>query len=194
MACIFLQALWTRFFPLYVDIKNLIDSNALGEFRLAFVSFGSNATHVERVCDRDQGGGVLLDIGLYCLHVVDMIFNEEPLTITAVGQKMATGVDSTVVVTMLYEREKTASITMSVGEYKFSDMTDVGLLEETNFCKIMTGFKICFVSLQLQIFPGKLHFQDHMALSLFTNLFTAPQVLLLLLTQRNTLFQSLPCQ
>lgn len=75
---------------------------------------------------------MLLDIGLYCLHVVDMIFNEEPLTITAVGQKMATGVDSTVVVTMLYEGEKTASITMSVGEYKFSDMTDVNLLEETN--------------------------------------------------------------
>lgn len=120
-----MEALWTRFFPLYADVKNLIDSNALGELRLAFVSFGSNATHVERVCDRDQGGGVLLDIGLYCLHVVDMIFNEEPLTITAVGQKMATGVDSTVVVTMLYEGEKTASITMSVaadlpGEATFS--------------------------------------------------------------------------
>ena len=85
---------------------------------MAFVSFGKNLDHVERLQDPDQGGGCLLDVGIYCLNIVDMMFGgEEPLSITAVGQKAATGVDSTVVVTMLYKGNKTASLTMSMGEY-----------------------------------------------------------------------------
>ena len=103
---------------MYADIKNLLDSNALGELRMAFVSFGKNVEHVERLQDPDQGGGVLLDMGIYCLNIVDMMFGgEEPLSITAVGQKTATGVDSTVTVTMLYKGNKVASLTMSMGEY-----------------------------------------------------------------------------
>ena len=86
---------------------------------MAFVSFGKNVSNVERLRDLDQGGGVLLDLGIYCLHIVDMMFgDEEPLSVTAVGHKTDTGVDSTVVVTMLYKGEKTASLTMSMGEYK----------------------------------------------------------------------------
>ena len=113
-----LQALWTRFFPLYADIKNLIDSNALGELRMAFVSFGTNADNTERMQDPDQGGGAILDLGIYCLNIVDMMFGgEEPLSITAVGQKTAAGVDLTTVVTMLYKGNRMASLTISMGEF-----------------------------------------------------------------------------
>lgn len=113
-----LQALWTRFFPLYADIKNLIDSNALGELRMAFVSFGKNEDNIVRMQDPDQGGGAIVDLGIYCLHIVDMMFGgEEPLSITAVGQKTAAGVDSTTVVTMFYKGNKMASLTISMGEF-----------------------------------------------------------------------------
>ena len=109
--------MWTRFFPLFADVKNLVDSNALGEVRVAMISFGSNMDTKERAQDPNQGGGALLDIGLYCLNVVDMIFGgEEPLSISASGQKTSAGVDSTLTVTMLYEGNKTASLTISMGE------------------------------------------------------------------------------
>ena len=85
---------------------------------MAFVSFGFNEDHVERMQDPDQGGGVLMDLGIYCLHIADMMFGgEDPLSITAVGQKTPTGVDSTVVVTMLYKGNKAASITMTMCKY-----------------------------------------------------------------------------
>lgn len=72
---------------------------------------------LERMQDPDQGGGALLDIGLYCLNIVDMIFGgEEPLSISAVGQKTSAGLDSTLTVTMLYKGNKTASLTISMGE------------------------------------------------------------------------------
>lgn len=110
-----MEAMWTRFFPLHMDVKNLIDSNAIGELRMAFVSIGANIEHIERIKNPDQGGGGLLDLGIYGLHVVDMMFGgDEPLSITAVGQKTVTGVDSSIVVTMLFKGNKMASITMSM--------------------------------------------------------------------------------
>ncbi|KAJ7373097.1 hypothetical protein OS493_014245 [Desmophyllum pertusum] len=113
-----MEALWTRFFPLYADVKNLVDSNALGDIRVALVSFGSNMDSQERMQDPDQGGGALLDIGLYCLNIVDMIFGgEEPLSISAFGQKTSAGLDSTLTVTMLYQGNKTASLTISMAAH-----------------------------------------------------------------------------
>ena len=46
---------------------------------MAFVSFGTNADNTERMQDPDQGGGAILDLGIYCLNIVDMMFGgEEP--------------------------------------------------------------------------------------------------------------------
>ncbi|KAL9957939.1 hypothetical protein ACROYT_G034897 [Oculina patagonica] len=122
-----MEALWTRFVPLYADVKNLIDSNALGEIRVAIISFGLNCDGVERLQDPNQGGGALLDIGLYCLNVVDMMFGgKEPLSISAVGQKTSAGVDTTVTVTMLYEENKTASLIISMAAKLPNDATFAG--------------------------------------------------------------------
>lgn len=110
-----MEALWTRFFPLYAEVKNLVDSNILGEIRVAMVSFGISADHVERLQDPAMGGGALLDVGIYCLNIVDMIFGgQEPTSISAMGQKTPAGVDSTLTITMLYAENRTASLTISM--------------------------------------------------------------------------------
>ena len=110
--------MWTRFFPIYADIKNLIDSNTLGEIRVATISFGLNAEFNTRLQEPDLGGGGLLDIGIYGLHVADMMFNgEDPISIHAVGHKTDKGVDSTVNITMLYQGRRIACLTISMGEY-----------------------------------------------------------------------------
>ena len=87
---------------------------------MAFVSFGINVDHLPHLQRmKDPGGGATVEIGIYCLHIVDMMFRgEEPLSITAVGQKTPTGVDSPVTVTMLYKGNKTASLTISTCEYQ----------------------------------------------------------------------------
>lgn len=81
------------------------------------VSFGVNLDHVERLQDPALGGGALLDLGIYCLTIVDMIFGgQEPVRISAAGQKTPAGVDSTVTITMLYTENRTASVTISMGK------------------------------------------------------------------------------
>ena len=68
-----------------------------------------------------MGGGALLDVGIYCLNIVDMIFGgQEPTSISAMGQKTPAGVDSTVTITMLYAENRTASLTISMGKYTVS--------------------------------------------------------------------------
>ena len=85
------------------------------------VSFGISADHVERLQDPAMGGGALLDVGIYCLNIVDMIFGgQEPTSISAMGQKTPAGVDSTVTITMLYAENRTASLTISMGKYTVS--------------------------------------------------------------------------
>ncbi|XP_078379106.1 trans-1,2-dihydrobenzene-1,2-diol dehydrogenase-like [Oculina patagonica] len=122
-----MEALWTRFLPLYADVKNLVDSNALGEIRVAMVSCGINCDSVERLQDPNQGGSALLNLGIYCLHVMDMIFGgEEPLSISAAGQKTPAGADSTLTVTMLYKGNKTASSIISIAANLPNDATVVG--------------------------------------------------------------------
>ena len=113
----FSQALWTRFFPLYKEIQDTIESSALGEVQVVMVSFGEVGENLERLSSRELCGGVLLDMGIYCLNLIDIVFGgEEPLSITAAGSLTEQGVDRTVGITLLYSNQRSAHATASMGE------------------------------------------------------------------------------
>ncbi|GFZ81576.1 hypothetical protein GCM10011359_07570 [Nesterenkonia alkaliphila] len=61
------EAMWTRYLPHMVRIRQLIASGAIGEVRALFAdhaqSFGSDPTH--RINALELGGGALLDLGVY---------------------------------------------------------------------------------------------------------------------------------
>ena len=54
--------------------------------------FGKNLTHVHRATDWAQAGGGLLDLGIYCLQFISMVFGgQKPEKISAVGRRHETG-------------------------------------------------------------------------------------------------------
>ncbi|KTF72292.1 hypothetical protein cypCar_00044342 [Cyprinus carpio] len=81
-----MEAVWTRFFPVSVEISRLLSRGEVGEVKVVRAEFGAPLTHVPRAVRKDLGGGALLDIGVYCLQFVLMVFNgEKPESIQATG-------------------------------------------------------------------------------------------------------------
>lgn len=59
---------------------------------MARAEFGKNLTHVPRAVDWAQAGGGLLDIGIYCIQFISMVFGgQKPEKILAVGRHHETG-------------------------------------------------------------------------------------------------------
>lgn len=88
------QAIWSRCFPVHAEVRRLLAERALGEVKLVKAYFGSPQLHVPRSVQKELGGGALLDIGVYCLQFVLMVFNgERPQSIQATGVLLDSGMN-----------------------------------------------------------------------------------------------------
>ncbi len=86
------QAIWSRCFPVYAEVRRLLAEEAVGEVKLVKAYFGSPQLHIPRSVEKELGGGALLDIGVYCLQFVLMVFNgERPESIQATGVLLDSG-------------------------------------------------------------------------------------------------------
>ncbi|KKZ59182.1 hypothetical protein EMCG_05429 [[Emmonsia] crescens] len=82
-----MEAVWTRFFPLSVQIRDLIGKGEIGEVLrvIADTSCGSTDPEGEwgtthRMVNMDLAGGVLLDLGIYSLTwVFQTLYHTQPL-------------------------------------------------------------------------------------------------------------------
>ncbi|XP_006868238.1 PREDICTED: trans-1,2-dihydrobenzene-1,2-diol dehydrogenase [Chrysochloris asiatica] len=110
-----MEAIWTRFFPAYDALRTALAQGALGDLRVARAEFGNDLTHVPRALDWAQAGGGLLDIGIYCLQFISMVFGRQrPEKISAMGRRHETGVDDTVTVLLQYPGGVHGSFTCSI--------------------------------------------------------------------------------
>jgi predicted dehydrogenase len=73
-----MEAMWTRFLPVMVKVRELIAAGAIGEPRLLQADFGFRAEFdpASRLFDPHLGGGGLLDVGIYPLSLSSMVFGE----------------------------------------------------------------------------------------------------------------------
>ncbi|XP_017279074.1 trans-1,2-dihydrobenzene-1,2-diol dehydrogenase [Kryptolebias marmoratus] len=112
----FMEAVWTRFFPVSVEIRRLLAQGELGEVKMVRAEFGVPLMHVPRAMQKELGGGAILDLGIYCLQFTCMVYNgEKPESIQATGVCRETGVDETVVVTLKFSKNRLAVLTCSSG-------------------------------------------------------------------------------
>ncbi|XP_004415144.1 PREDICTED: trans-1,2-dihydrobenzene-1,2-diol dehydrogenase [Odobenus rosmarus divergens] len=110
-----MEAIWTCFFPAVQALRSAVSQGILGDLRVARAEFGKDLTHVPRAIDRAQAGGALLDIGIYCVQFISMVFGgQKPEKISAMGRLHETGVDDTVTVLLQYPGEIHASFTCSI--------------------------------------------------------------------------------
>ncbi|XP_038158904.1 trans-1,2-dihydrobenzene-1,2-diol dehydrogenase-like [Cyprinodon tularosa] len=109
-----MEAVWSRFFPAYAEIRNRLACEEIGKVKMVRSEFGIAVLHNPRLVQKELGGGALLSIGMYCLQLVCMVYNgERPESIQATGVCLETGVDETVIVSLKYSEKKMAVCTFS---------------------------------------------------------------------------------
>jgi predicted dehydrogenase len=110
-----MEALWTRFLPIYSQVRQWLDAGEIGDIRMAESTFGYKAPRnaQDRLLNLELAGGALLDIGVYNTSLAQWAFRKPPQTITAVGQIGETGIDETVSAIMSYENGAVAQFTCS---------------------------------------------------------------------------------
>lgn len=96
-----MEAMWMRFQPGLFELERRIADGQIGTPRLLAAHFGIVAEHdpTRRWYDRDQGGGALLDIGVYPLTFAISLLGT-PVEAQALGELADTAVDEQLAVAM----------------------------------------------------------------------------------------------
>jgi predicted dehydrogenase len=98
-----LEAMWTRFLPHMVRIREILASGVLGEIRSVVADHTQDLPDdpKHRLNALELGGGALLDLGIYPISFVFDVLGK-PETITAKARMKATGADGTVATMFTY--------------------------------------------------------------------------------------------
>uniref|UniRef100_A0A8D0CK83 Trans-1,2-dihydrobenzene-1,2-diol dehydrogenase n=1 Tax=Scleropages formosus TaxID=113540 RepID=A0A8D0CK83_SCLFO len=133
-----MEGLWSRCFPVYREISRLLMQDIVGEVKMV----------------EELGGGVLLDIGVYCLQFVLMVFKgERPESIQATGVCLDTGVDESMVVVLKFPRNRMAVCGFSISTALPNDATICGTMGT-----IRIGLP--YFRMQLQQLTGNRNFSE----------------------------------
>lgn len=89
-----LEAMWTRWMPHMIRIRDLLAAGALGELRSLIVDHDQKISTdpQHRLQNPELGGGALLDLGIYPVSFAWDVFGE-PSSVYALSSPTATGVD-----------------------------------------------------------------------------------------------------
>lgn len=89
-----MEAMWTRFIPLMVEVRRLVADGAIGPLRMITADFGYRSAFrpESRAFDPALGGGALLDVGVYPISLASMLLGT-PDRITSMAELGQTGVD-----------------------------------------------------------------------------------------------------
>lgn len=89
-----MEAMWTRYLPLMVELRKMLADGAIGQVRMITADFGyrTGFDPSRRHFDPALGGGALLDVGVYPISLASMILGA-PTTITGQAELGQTGVD-----------------------------------------------------------------------------------------------------
>lgn len=99
-----MEAMWTRFLPIYEVARSWIDDGRIGEVRQITASFGFAAPVMpeHRLFNPDLAGGSLLDVGVYPLHLARWLYGAPPVDYGVVARVGVTNVDEIVSISASY--------------------------------------------------------------------------------------------
>ena len=113
-----MEAMWTRFLPHVVAIREVIASGRLGEIVLVTAEHGQWFAEdpAFRLFAPELGGGALLDLGIYPVSFASMVLGT-PDHVTAVSDPAFTGVDAQTSVVLRYAGGAHAVLTTTLRAY-----------------------------------------------------------------------------
>lgn len=99
-----MEAMWTRFLPHMVALRELLASGELGQVRMLTAEHGQALDHVaatHRLKNPDLAGGAMLDLTVYPVSFAHDVLGV-PDEISALGTLTETGVDASEAITLRY--------------------------------------------------------------------------------------------
>ena len=110
-----MEAMWTRFQPAIVKIRELVADGAIGEVRQVQADLGVDRPYdpQDRLFDPAQGGGAMLDLGVYVVSLAQH-FLGTPSSVSVSGSLAPTGVEWEAGLLLGYEDGRAASLLMSL--------------------------------------------------------------------------------
>jgi len=106
-----MEALWTRFLPHYLKVREMIGNGELGDLKGVIANFGFKPQEPvpQRLFDPALGGGALLDIGIYPVFLAQSLLGV-PDEITAYMNPAPTGVDEQCSIQFKYKNGMSANL------------------------------------------------------------------------------------
>ncbi len=104
------EAIWTRYMPLSMKVRELMQSGIIGEPRVLTATLCYNMENKERILRPDLCGGALLDLGVYVLNFARMYFGADIVKTVTNCLLGATGVDLHESISLTYRDGKMANL------------------------------------------------------------------------------------
>lgn len=107
-----MEAMWSRYIPAIVKVREWIAEGRIGEVRLVKADLGFRAewNPEGRLLNPKLGGGALLDVGIYPVSFASMAFGPHPESVFSTVHMGETGVDEHFSMLLSYGNGKTASL------------------------------------------------------------------------------------
>jgi predicted dehydrogenase len=146
-----MEALWTKFHPHFIKMREMVGQGMLGEIRSVLVNFGFIPPEPvpARIFDPALGGGTLMDIGIYNVFMAMSVLGK-PDHIDAVMTPASTGVDEQCAILFRYNSGAMAQL--------FSTFSS-NLATEADICgsqgRIRLTSRFYETSSTLEYYPGR---------------------------------------
>jgi predicted dehydrogenase len=90
-----MEAMWTRYIPIVVKVREWIKAGRIGEVRMVSGDFGFRGDINEegRLFNLKYAGGALLDVGIYPISFASMVYGKQPSRVSTMAHIGSTGVD-----------------------------------------------------------------------------------------------------
>ncbi len=133
-----MEAMWTRFLPAIVRVRELLAAGTIGEPRWLRADFGFKAPFnpKSRIFDPALGGGALLDVGVYPVSLASMVFGP-PKEISSNAVIGPTGVDEQDAIILGYDGGRLATLDACV---TMTTPTEAVIAGEKGIIRIHTPF------------------------------------------------------
>ena len=111
-----MEAMWMRFLPVIIQMREWLAEKAIGEPRIVMADFGFRAdwNPESRILNPTLAGGALLDVGIYPLSFASMVFGAVPRNVTGLCHLGETGVDEQSAMVLSYDAGALAVLTSAV--------------------------------------------------------------------------------
>jgi predicted dehydrogenase len=110
-----MEAMWTRYLPAVVKLRQMVQQGAVGEVRMVAIDLGFRAEFNPqgRLFNKNLAGGALLDVGCYVVSFASMLLGtpNQVVGISALGE---TGVDEQSAMLLGYPGGKTALLSTAL--------------------------------------------------------------------------------